>query len=143
MLNKILTELIFHMRRTTLHCNLIKQKLGLKKSFVAANFLQKLFSCAFKFMLIDYENKRLVEGERNRENIFWKQPQIVFFIFYHICVNLADTKILRPPSACSKLEEFLAISLDCVSWFSSLFSTFPDRLRCVLLCLWVFIHKYS
>ena len=110
--------------------------------FVAMNFFLKLFSCAVIFMPIDHENKPLVEGERSRENIFWKQPQKVFGIYCHICVKLADANILRPPSACSKLRRFLAISMDCVSWFSSLFPTFPDRLRCVLVCLSMFTHKY-
>ena len=43
---------------------------GLKKSFVPANFLLKLFSCAVVFMLICHENMRLVQGERSRENLF-------------------------------------------------------------------------
>ena len=46
--------------------------------------------------------------------------------FYHICLKLADAHILSSPSAYTKLRGFLAIPMDCVSWFLLLFSTFPD-----------------
>ena len=52
--------------------------------FIEMNFLLKLFSCAVIFMHIYHENKRLVEGKRSRENIFWKQLQKVFGIYYTI-----------------------------------------------------------
>ena len=57
-------------------------------------------------MLICHINMRLVEGERSRENIFWKQPQIVFCTSYHKCVNLPDANILRPPLHVGSWENF-------------------------------------
>ena len=98
--------------------------------------------CAVIFMLLYHENIWLVQVERSRENILWKQPQKVLGFFYHICVNFAERSILRPHSVCSKLRGFLVISMDCVTRFSSLFSTFPERLRCVLVCLSMLMNKY-
>ena len=54
-------------------------------------------------------------------------------------MKLADAHILTPPSACSKLRGFLVISMDCVTRFSSLFSTFLDCLRCVLVGCFILI----
>ena len=91
------------------------------KIVLSAYSLLKLFTCLVVFMLSCYGKMRLVERVCIGENLFWKQFQTAFDVLYHICLKDADRNKLRPPSVCSKLKEFSAFSMDCVSCFSSLF----------------------
>ena len=115
---------------------------GFKKSFVAANSLLKRFNCAVVFMLVGHENMWGVRGERCSENIFWNQSQTVWGVSYHIYLNRAEWGKLRPYFVRSKLRGIKAFSVDCISCFSSLFSTFPGCLRCVLVVFYLCILTF-
>ena len=114
-----------------------------KKIVWNAKFPLNLFSCTVVFMLICHENIQLVEGERGRENIFWKQSQTAFCVFYHIHLNRAKWTILRSLPVSSKLSVFLTISSVRVYHFFSGFSCYPEAIRYNLssLCIFHINHR--